>query len=118
MKEFWSADEECYKYDSLHMLILDNEDIIAGAVVSKGMFTNMIPQDVINKFDIEDIFYDKLVECCQDTDDIEIASEDMEHILTTIYKALDNAGVSKYWKPVSGTFQQYTITEEDLCDVL
>lgn len=48
MKEFWSADEECYKYDSLHMLILDNEDTIAGSVVSKGMFTNMIPQDVIN----------------------------------------------------------------------
>lgn len=118
MKEFWSADEECYRYDTLHMLILDNEDIIAGSVVSKGMFTNLTPEAVITKWDIEDIFYDKLVEYCQDTDDIKITTEDMKYIMSAIYKALDNAGVSKYWKPVSGTFEQYTITEEDLCDGL
>ena len=38
--------------------------------------------------------------------------------MSAIYKALDNSGVGKYWKPVSGTFEQYTVTEEDLSDTL
>ena len=116
LKEFWSADEKVYKYSSLHELLLDNEEIIAGNTVNKGMFVNLTPEDIINECVIEDMFYDRFSEFIEDIDGIDLAVEDLKKVMEAIYKMLDNAGVGSYWRPVDGTFEQYTVTEEDLCN--
>ena len=114
-KTFYSVDEEVYKYESIHDLLLDYDYLKIGDKIYEGVFEPVYPKDVVSDNDLYDIIYDRLYDIVGEAAErFDITKSNMDKILKVIHKVFVDEGILNLWQPVSKSFKEYVITEDDM----